>query len=79
MKTADIEIQGTGYYSITGITKAGIAWIGKHIPDREADCPAIAYSDNTGNVQDIADGATEDGLTVEVNGNTYLGENRVAA
>ena len=26
MKTADIEIQGPGYYSITGITKAGIAW-----------------------------------------------------
>ena len=73
--TFDIEITGHGFYSISAASKRGTNWM-KQVDGFDG---RTAYSDQTGMTQDIVDGAYRDGLTVAVNGRTYLGNNRVAA
>lgn len=63
----DIAIDGgNGFYSISGQTKRGKAWMTEKVqgatPWGDAPC------DDTAMTQAIADGAVEDGLTVRVNG-----------
>lgn len=66
----DIDINGgNGFYSISGQTKRGEAWMTEKVqgatPWGDAPC------DDTRMTQDIADGAVQDGLNVRVNGRHY--------
>lgn len=67
-KTAvDLRIDGQGFYTITAETPAGVEWYTENVEDGE-----LPYSDSTQYVEDLAEGATKDGLIVAVNGFVYL-------
>lgn len=64
----DIRIDGQGgFYSITPETDAGREWYEANVED-----DGIPYTDSTQYAYDIAQGATDDGLTVAVNGYLFL-------
>ncbi|HEY6766623.1 MAG TPA: hypothetical protein VI386_17830 [Candidatus Sulfotelmatobacter sp.] len=71
----DIEILGKGFYAITHNTDAGKEWMYQV----DGFDGIGTYCDDARLVQDIADGAVNDGLIVGINGRQYLGSNRVAA
>lgn len=75
MKRIDIEVLGNGFYSIFPVSHAGVEWMRDNVPD--ADTDGCAYSDSTPYTMDIADGAINDGLAVNVNNRAYLGNNRI--
>lgn len=74
---ADIIVSGNGFYTIIANTDEGNDWMLENVPDYNASNGGVC-SDDTRMTQDITDGAFEDGLSVEVNGRKYLGNNRVA-
>ena len=63
----DIRIDGQGFYQITAETSAGVEWYRENVEDE-----GLPYSDSTQYMEDLAEAATEDGLTVAVNGFIYL-------
>lgn len=65
--TPDIRIDGQGFYSITVETVAGLEWYRENVEDE-----GLPYSDSTQYMEDLAEAATEEGLTVAVNGYVYL-------
>jgi len=72
---ADIAITagaGAGFFAIEGGTSEGIAWMNEHLTDEQVERPGLAYSDQTSYTQEIAQGATEDGMLVCVDGYRYL-------
>jgi hypothetical protein len=72
----DILINGTGFYYICADSPRGRRFM-RHIDG--CDDGLNAYCDDSRLVQAIADGAFAKGLTVAVNGRTYLGNGRVRA
>lgn len=67
-KTAvDLRIDGQGFYAITAETSAGLEWYGKNVEDE-----GMPYSDSSQYMEYLAEAATEDGLTVAVNGFIYI-------
>ena len=68
---ADISIEGSGFFQINGLTDAGRDWLSENVPDAR-DCVDVAHSDDQRMTEDIAEGATGDGLIVSVNGFQYL-------
>jgi hypothetical protein len=83
--SADLAIAGQmGFYSLHAHSDAGRDWMTRNVQGviRMASSTFIdvyAYCDDSGMAQDIADGALDDGLTVEVNGREYIGANRCAS
>jgi hypothetical protein len=67
---ADIRIEGRGFYSIHGDTEAGRDWMETHVNDY-LPLEGVAYCESSNYALDIADGAADDGLTIEVNGRIY--------
>lgn len=70
MNTPDIEISGSGFYSIAGVTPTGRSFLRRHV-DGAKD--GSVFCDSTPYTQDIADGAIARGLHVSVNGRPYGG------
>jgi hypothetical protein len=71
---ADLEINGSaGFYRIDGTTPEGESWLSENVPSAEANANGFvrAFSDDTRMTKNIADGATDDGLTVSLNGFQY--------
>lgn len=68
MKT-DIDIEGIGFFSITGLSKRGRTWVGRYV---QGSASGAACSDDQNLTEEIAEGATKDGLRVAVNGYLYL-------
>lgn len=69
----DITIDGSGMFLITGLTSAGIDWMRDNVADAEiVSADAQAVTDTQRYAQDIAEGATKDGLVVAVNGLLYI-------
>jgi hypothetical protein len=66
----DLTINGRGIYAIQSLSAQGRRWLIDNVPDRFDD--ELAYSDDTRCTQDIAEGATNDGQVVAVNGYLYL-------
>jgi hypothetical protein len=79
-RKADIEISGSGFYSLFATTKRGCSWMNKNVyfEPWQIQSPNGIVCDDTGMVQDIAEGAIAKGLLVLVNGRRYLGDNKVA-
>jgi hypothetical protein len=70
---ADIAINtgfGAGLFLIQAVSPGGLDWMSDHLPD--ADQPGLAYCDQTAYTQNIAQGATNDGIAVAVDGYLYL-------
>ena len=68
----DIMIVGNGFYQIEAVTSNGADWMIENIPSSEITRGIVfAYSDDTRMTQDIAGGATDDGLSVMVNSQIY--------
>lgn len=67
----DIAISGHGVYSIIGLTEAGQQFLAQNVDSDDASS-GYAMSDDQRYTEDIAEGATEDGLTVVVNSHLYL-------
>lgn len=67
----DISIEGRDFYSITGRTRLGRAWVDRNV---DGSASGAACSDDTRMTEDIAEGATRDGLRVSVNGYLYLAD-----
>lgn len=65
----DVSIEGRGFYSITGESKRGRTWINRNV---QGSASGAVCSDDTGMTQDIAEGATDAGLRVAVNGYLYI-------
>lgn len=65
----DMSIEGQGFYSITGESKRGRLWIDRNV---QGSVSGAACSDDVNLTQDVAEGATADGLHVAVNGYLYL-------
>ena len=65
--TVDISITGQGFYEISANTEAGSAWLEANVM-----FDGVPYTDSGQYAHDIAEGATDDGLVVEVNGFVYL-------
>lgn len=65
----DIDIDGVGFYSIRGGSERGRSWVSRNVQGSES---GAACSDDTRMTEDIADGATSEGLNVAVNGYLYL-------
>jgi len=59
-------------FSIEAGTSEGIAWMSEHLAEEQLERPGLAYSDQTSYTQDIAQGATDDGILVCVDGYRYL-------
>lgn len=75
--TADIEIDGVlGFYSISGGTEEGRQWIAEQVQGGEN---GYTHSDDRRLAENVADGALNDGLTVNVNDHKYLGNGYAAA
>ena len=71
----DISIDGNGFYAISGNTEDGIKWLFDNVEDTHIEGfeeVTVIYSDDTRMSQDIAEGATDAGLTVTVDGYLYL-------
>lgn len=65
----DVEIDGQGFYQLTGNTPAGRQFM--RAVQGYAD--GVAYCDDARLAQAIADGARQHGLVVTVNGKAYTG------
>lgn len=74
---ADIEVSGNGVYTISGQSEAGIDWMEANVDGAEGG--DTVYSDQSGYTQDIVDGAFDEGLTVLINGNKYVGNGKCEA
>lgn len=70
----DIQIDGQGFYTISGVSREGKVWVNKLVQNAEH---GQALTDDSRFASDIADGAHEDGLEVAVNGRLYAGNGRV--
>ncbi len=69
MKKPDIKIDGQGFFRITSRTTAGDKWCRDRVVGYSPD---QCYTNDQNYAQDIAEGATGDGLRVAVNGFLYL-------
>lgn len=67
MKKADITIDGRGFYQIKAQTRSGQRFM-KRVQGSDH---GLAYCDDSTFALNIADGASDDGLRVEVNGKEY--------
>lgn len=65
--TPDITLIGQGFYEISSNTEAGSDWL-----EANVDFEGVPYTDSAQYAHDIAQGATDDGLVVGVNGFVYL-------
>ena len=63
----DISIDGVGFFHIQPETESGREWYLDNVEDE-----GTPYTDSSQYAQDIAQGATDDGLVVSVNGYVYL-------
>jgi hypothetical protein len=68
---ADISIHGRGFYALFGVSDQGKEWLTSNVDDE-----GIPYTDSMQYAVDIAEGATVDGLVVDVNGFEYLAGGR---
>jgi hypothetical protein len=65
----DIEVAGTGIYSIQGRSEEGAAWVRKNVQD--SDPQGLAYTDDSRLALEIVKGASNDGLSVSIDGRKY--------
>ena len=65
----DIEVAGTGFYSIQGRSEEGAAWVRKNVQD--SDLQGLAYTDDSRLALEIVKGASSDGLSVSIDGRKY--------
>lgn len=65
----DIEVAGTGFYSIQGRSEEGAAWVRKNVQD--SDPQGLAYTDDSRLALEIVKGASNDGLSVSIDGRKY--------
>lgn len=63
----DLRIDGRGFYSLHAETKAGREWYARNVMD-----DGEPYTDSQQYAYDLAQGATDDGLRVSVNGFIFL-------
>lgn len=70
---ADISITGYGSYEIESQTEEGATWMWSNISEAESvgGGMLVARIDNTLDMRDVLDDASEEGLEIEVNGEPY--------
>lgn len=75
--TADLTIDGHGFYTIRSLTQRGADWLREHVmgafwinDDTYANCDDSRMTD------DIAQAAFDDSLTIAVNGFKYIGNGK---
>jgi hypothetical protein len=70
---ADISITGRGIYRIESLSEEGTSWMIENVVEADNDEAGgvIAYVDSTPYATDIANGASDEGLEVDVNGKPY--------